>query len=199
MSTDNQNQHCEQLHGKLKSLFGNLARFISDRDAHYESSWKKRGGPGAFNTIARPWDRFEAIAKRNGQDIFKVIQEEIDQGKTENDDGTLQACVRDLLCYMALLMVETADMRKAYGLRTELREAYNGNPPKRQEPAHTTNSKAAEDIFPTSPKKQGQPSKAKVVLGYLIEERSKRVDKPTNLGLERDSLDCLLQLLYETL
>lgn len=114
MNTDKQIQHAESLHNKLKPLLLDIAKFVSDRDAHYESSWKKRGGPGAFNTIARPWDRFEAIAKREGQDIFKILQSEIDKGLDENHDGTLHACIRDLLCYMALLLAEVKQMRQTY-------------------------------------------------------------------------------------
>lgn len=102
------------LKDKLENLFANDAPFIAKRDAHYESSWKRRGGPGAYFTIARPWDRFEAIAKRSNYDLFKIIQEEIDKGLTEANDGTLQACIRDLRAYMALLAVEAQDMRRTY-------------------------------------------------------------------------------------
>lgn len=98
---------------QLLDLFANDAHFISERDAHYESSWKKRGGVGAFMTIVRPWDRFHAIAERGGWDVFKIIQDEINAGKTEADDGTIQACIRDLRSYMALLAVEARHMRAA--------------------------------------------------------------------------------------
>lgn len=118
---------------QLLEIFANDAEFISERDAHYKSSWKSRGGVGAFFTIARPWDRFEAIAERGGWDIFKIIKEEQDKGLTEANDGTLQACIRDLRAYMALLAAEAMTMRQAY--RPGVSHQLVVSSPKEQEPA----------------------------------------------------------------
>lgn len=112
---------------KLDALFANTSPFIADRDAHYESSWKQRGGPGAFFTIVRPWDRFNAIGKRNGYDLFAILQSEIDAGKCEADDGTLHACIRDLMCYMALLLVEAKQMRQAYKPNVPMQAVSDGS------------------------------------------------------------------------
>lgn len=110
----------------LETLFALDAEFTTQRDAHYESSWKRRGGQGAYFTICRPWDRFEAIASRgviagtpprrivDPYDLFGVIKYEQDQGLSASDDGTLQACIRDLRIYMALLGVEAMNLRPAY-------------------------------------------------------------------------------------
>lgn len=111
---DKQKEHYYKLVKQLEEIFNYTKVFLAERDAHYESSWKKRGGVGAFMTIVRPWDRLHAIIERNEWDIFKVLQDEIDQGKTEDNDGTVHACLRDLMCYMALLLVEAKQMRQVY-------------------------------------------------------------------------------------
>lgn len=95
----------------LKDIFTRQATFIAEKDANYKSSWKQRGGIGAFFTIARPWDRFVAIAERENYNLFHIIQREQDAGLDENTDGTLQACIRDLHSYMALLMAEAQQMK----------------------------------------------------------------------------------------
>jgi len=110
----------------LKALGERDAKFISERDAHYKSSWKARGGIGAFFTIVRPWDRLCAIAERGTAgispkeqppakplDLFHILQEEIAAGLTEENDGTLQACIRDLAAYMQLLRCEVMQHRMA--------------------------------------------------------------------------------------
>jgi hypothetical protein len=76
--------------------------YLRRKDTQYNASWKRRGGPGAFFTIARPWDRFESIASDQGFDIFKIIQHEGLAGP----DGSLIACVRDLRRYLLLVEAE---------------------------------------------------------------------------------------------
>lgn len=114
----------------LRSLFnyhqylGQIAdedlNYIKRKDVQYAASWKRREGPGAFFTMARPWDRFENIARAgvvsNNEkglgaadikpfDIFAIIQA---QGLA-GPDGSLIACVRDLRRYLLLLEAEMID------------------------------------------------------------------------------------------
>lgn len=201
MTTDRQIQHREALHAKLKSLLSNIARFTSDRDAHYESSWKKRGGVGAMLTIARPWDRFEAIAQRKNWDIFKVLQEEIDQGKDENVDGTLHACIRDLLCYMALLLVEAKDMRKVYaqsfaGVQPDKTYKECDPFPSKEYKAGTVISESASSLPQRTPREQRDFVKAE--LQRLQRIRDDRIAGATAKNAH-DDLDTLITLLISIL
>ena len=93
----------------LKELLVNVhtqdQKLIVEKDKSYEGSWKNDGGIGAYFTFKRPIDRFIAIAKRNGYDLFKVWQEEDEKGILFQD-GTLSACILDIRCYMALIQTE---------------------------------------------------------------------------------------------
>ncbi len=91
------------------------AEYVKVKDQQYSRSWRKRGGRGAFFTVARPWDRFESIAEMNGYDIFKVLQDEHDKG-ISGHDGSLLACVRDLRRYMALIEAHFTLTRSAHDL-----------------------------------------------------------------------------------
>lgn len=156
------------LQKELVSLFSNLADFIAERDAHYKSSWKQRGGQGAFYTIARPWDRFVAIAARQNFDLFTTFRLEINAGKTANDDGTLQACCRDLLAYMALLLVEASLMRQVY-----------------------RNQDTAETI---SPIEEPAPTKLEL-LQTLIKWSEQHNGKGIELGQLRDWVELIIEIL----
>jgi len=92
-------------HAHLESIAKADIEYIRRKDVQYNASWKKRGGEGAFFTIARPWDRFESIARGNNYDIFKIIQHEGLVGP----DGSLIACVRDLRRYLLLVEAEMTD------------------------------------------------------------------------------------------
>ena len=63
----------------------------------YGSSWRKRGGVGAFMMLARKWDRIEQQCSEAGYDIFKIIED----GK-EIPDGLLDD-IRDLRRYLLLV------------------------------------------------------------------------------------------------
>lgn len=196
----------------LKAIFANDAEFISERDAHYKSSWKARGGVGAFFTIARPWDRFDAIAERGvvdkttipksylvqPYDIFGIIKWEQDHGQSESDDGTLQACIRDLRAYMALLAAEAMTMRGVY----------------RRQPGVTCHNALSEEMttggpaMVSSPKEQPgkqfdiAPSdhlKARRNLETLLKQREKDADKAVDVGVESAHLDIILQQLISIL
>lgn len=63
----------------------------------YGSSWRNRGGVGAFMMLARKWDRIETQCKAEGYDIFKVIR---DDGPIA--DGIMDD-IRDLRRYLLLV------------------------------------------------------------------------------------------------
>lgn len=73
------------------------------KNAGYGSSWKRRGGVGAFMMLARKWDRIEQSAKNNGWDIFEALFQ---------DTSDLADDIGDLRRY--LLLVED-HVRQAQG------------------------------------------------------------------------------------
>lgn len=78
---------------------GDVAELIvKDRD--YGSSWRRRGGVGAFMMLARKWDRLENQCKKHGWDIFAagVVQE----GVVVDPDGILDD-IADLRRYLLLV------------------------------------------------------------------------------------------------
>jgi hypothetical protein len=85
---------------------------VTRKDISYGSSWKKRGGVGAFMMLARKWDRLEEMVKSKtnstgfGYDIFAAIAHTGGGG----EDGTVLAEVRDLRRY--LLLVEAEMMQR---------------------------------------------------------------------------------------
>jgi hypothetical protein len=93
---------------------------VTRKDISYGSSWKKRGGVGAFMMLARKWDRLEEMVKSKiyaedrfstgstgfGYDIFAAIKSTGGGG----EDGTVLAEVRDLRRY--LLLVEAEMMQR---------------------------------------------------------------------------------------
>lgn len=109
----------------LPAIAAEDARFLAERDASYGSSWKRRGGVGAFMMAARKWDRLENILSQNDGtkkratgtghsrrsetlkwDIFSWIEtEEEDQGS----DGSVLAEVRDLRRYLLLVEAEMVE------------------------------------------------------------------------------------------
>lgn len=89
-------------HNQLAGIATKDLEYIRRKDTQYQASWKRRGGPGAFFTFARPWDRLESIAAKAGYDVFGVI----DREGLEGPDGSLIACVRDMRRYLLLLEAE---------------------------------------------------------------------------------------------
>lgn len=62
----------------------------------YGSSWRKRGGVGAFMMLARKWDRIETQCDEKGYDIFEAIKLGL------VPDGILDD-IRDLRRYLLLV------------------------------------------------------------------------------------------------
>ena len=72
---------------------------LEDKGKSYGSSWRKRGGVGAFMMLARKWDRIENQMEAAGYDIFKPLRKEMVACTT---DGLLDD-IRDLRRYLLLV------------------------------------------------------------------------------------------------
>lgn len=72
---------------------------LEHKGKSYGSSWRKRGGPGAFFMLSRKWDRIENQMEAAGYDIFEPLRKEIVAGTT---DGLLDD-IRDLRRYLLLV------------------------------------------------------------------------------------------------
>lgn len=82
---------------------------IIAKDGSYGSSWKKRGGVGAFMMMARKWDRIEKLSADKNYDIFSAIGSD-----TTYADSTVLAEVRDLRTY---LMLVESEILARHGIR----------------------------------------------------------------------------------
>lgn len=69
---------------------------LQRKDQSYGSSWRRRGGVGAFMMLARKWDRIEQQASLHGYDIFAA--HDYDPGT----EGILDD-IADLRCYLLLV------------------------------------------------------------------------------------------------
>ena len=104
-----------QLH-RLNFITEELVKFVNDKDVQYGSSWRKRGGAGAFMVIARKWDRIEQVCETRHPakyDIFDVFEAD-DRSETILDD-----CL-DLVGYLLILvehMIEIGHVTKIEELR----------------------------------------------------------------------------------
>jgi len=83
---------------------------LTEKEKTYKGSWKRRGGRGAWFTIARPLDRLEVIVNRFDDDIFKACEAD-DTGA----DGSALACIRDLRRYFTLLEAEIIRRKRVWG------------------------------------------------------------------------------------
>lgn len=83
---------------RLQVVVDDMVGLLRLKTQTYGDSWKRRGGPGAWFTTVRPWDRLETIVGRHGGDVFAAIEAD-PSGK----DGSALACVRDVMAYMILI------------------------------------------------------------------------------------------------
>lgn len=77
---------------------------LESKERTYGSSWKRRGGVGAFMMAARKWDRLEGMLQRLSWDVFGAIASQ--SGERQGTDGTVLAEVRDLRRYLLLIEAE---------------------------------------------------------------------------------------------
>lgn len=90
-------KHMSFLHDVLMSDEQGLVK----AEASYGSSWKMRGGVGAFMMLARKWDRLEKRTAQHQYDIFAAIHDDTRREGVIDD-------VRDLRRYLALVECEMA-------------------------------------------------------------------------------------------
>jgi hypothetical protein len=98
----------------LPHIAGQDVENLLIKDASYGSSWKKRGGVGAFMMLARKWDRIENANKRrvvttDDGDLENVdphdIFGQLDIEGPDKEDGLLDD-IRDLRRYLILVESE---------------------------------------------------------------------------------------------
>lgn len=87
----------------MRNVVEEDVRLLYVKEKSYGSSWKKRGGVGAFMMLARKWDRIENLLDQQtpSYDVFKGIEY-----NTSGDDSTILAEVRDLRRYLILVEAE---------------------------------------------------------------------------------------------
>lgn len=90
-------KHMSFLHDVLMSDEQGLIK----AEASYGSSWKMRGGVGAFMMLARKWDRLEKRTAQHQYDIFAAIHDDTRREGVIDD-------VRDLRRYLTLVECEMA-------------------------------------------------------------------------------------------
>lgn len=83
----------------LRNIAVTDVKILEQKGKTYGSSWRKRGGVGAFMMLARKWDRIENQMEAAGYDIFEPLQKEMSAATT---DGLLDD-IRDLRRYLLLV------------------------------------------------------------------------------------------------
>lgn len=84
---------------RLQQIVNQDVATLVKKEESYGSSWKKRGGVGAFMMLARKWDRIEEQAKQRNYDIFRAIES---SKMTATVDDLLDD-IRDLRNYLTLV------------------------------------------------------------------------------------------------
>lgn len=88
----------------LQQIANNDVQTLVKKDAEYGSSWKRRGGIGAFMMLARKWDRLEQQVQAPNLDQKYDIFDAIEHNDPADGESVLET-IRDLRRY--LLLVES--------------------------------------------------------------------------------------------
>lgn len=102
---------------RLEDIAKRDAECLVVKDREYGSSWKKRGGVGAFMMAARKWDRVEKQVGDHDYDVFAAIN------ANPRDDGVIDD-IRDLRRYLLLIEAEMCDRLAILREKPE-RESYS--------------------------------------------------------------------------
>jgi hypothetical protein len=84
----------------LRAIGSDIFDMVESKDRDYGSSWRRRGGTGAFMVMARKWDRIENMAKSSNYDIFVMLRE---------NKGGIADDVRDLVGYLMLILEHASE------------------------------------------------------------------------------------------
>lgn len=79
---------------RMRGLAEDICKVVEQKDTDYGSSWRRRGGAGAFMVMIRKADRVENLSKQDGYDIFKTI--------ATNRGGIIDD-IDDLIGYLLLI------------------------------------------------------------------------------------------------
>jgi hypothetical protein len=82
----------------MEDLAWGDVEILKEAEKSYGTSWKKRGGVGAFMMLARKWDRLENQVEKNNWDVFQA-------GLTDTRAEGILDDIGDLRRY--LLLVES--------------------------------------------------------------------------------------------
>ena len=85
---------------KIRALCQNDVATLITKDHDYGSSWRKRGGVGAFMMLARKWDRIETQCQKCGWDIFTAAAT---PDNAQTDLASIMDDISDLRCYLLLV------------------------------------------------------------------------------------------------
>lgn len=99
----------------LEQVVTNDVKVLLKKDKEYGSSWKKRGGTGAFMMLARKWDRLETqVSSTTGRAGVVVSAYDIFEHAMRDDrvEGVLDD-IQDLRRY--LILVEAELIRLGHG------------------------------------------------------------------------------------
>ena len=104
-----------------------IARFVADKDKHYGSSWRQRGGIGAFMIIARKWDRIEEACK---SEKLKAPYDIFDLFNTDSRSESIVDDVVDLVGYLLVLleyMIEIGDIYPSHLIKFIIDPTYDSS------------------------------------------------------------------------
>lgn len=98
---------------RLKAQLSKAAEVIIDKDKQYGSSWKQRGGVGAFMMFARKWDRIEnALTLRNEKKEVTGYHDLFTLARFDNRPEGILDDLEDLRNYL-ILAIDEINLRKA--------------------------------------------------------------------------------------
>jgi hypothetical protein len=82
----------------MRTRLNELVDLAIKKDSSYGSSWKRRGGPGAYLTMVRKFDRLEAQMEKCAYNVF-------DCSVAAEDGESIDETLKDAINYCALVLI----------------------------------------------------------------------------------------------